>query len=71
MIIETKYNIGEEVIASMALQRNQKVTIQGVYVSVEGGSVSVVYEVIPNDGWEVPIRTYESNLFPIQRRNNK
>lgn len=66
MTIETKYNIGDEVLAGIGLQRMQPVKIKGIYISIESSGFSISYEVVPIDGWKVPIRTSEYNLFPTK-----
>ena len=63
MKIETKYNIGDEVLAGMGLYRMQPVKIKEIYVSADSSGFSISYEVVPIDGWKVPIRTSEYNLF--------
>ena len=63
MTIGTKYNIGDEVLAGMGFYRKQPVKIEGIYVSVDSSGFSISYEVVPIDGWKVPIRTSEYNLF--------
>lgn len=66
MTIETKYNIGDKVLAGMAFYRMQPVKIKGIYISIESNGYSISYEVVPIDGWEAPIRTSEYNLFPTK-----
>lgn len=66
MTIETKYNIGDEVLAGMGFYRMQPVKIKGIYISIESSGFTISYEVVPIDGWKVPIQTSEYNLFPTQ-----
>ena len=66
MTIETKYNIGDEVLAGMGLYRMQPVKIKGINISCDSSGFSISYEVVPIDGWKVPIRTSEYNLFPTK-----
>ena len=66
MTIKTKYNIGDEVLVGMGLKRMQRAKIKGIYISIESSGFSISYEVVPIDGWKVPIRTSEYNLFPTK-----